>query len=67
VKLFSLVVEQNPPVLVLLRSLFVNLLDVAESVFPVLTPETLVDSQPLMQPVVLTEQPTGLPKKGDLK
>jgi nitrous oxidase accessory protein len=67
VKLFSLVVEQNPPALVLLRSLFVNLLDVAESVFPVLTPETLVDSQPLMQPVALIEQSAGLPKKGDLK
>jgi nitrous oxidase accessory protein len=37
--------------LVLLRSVFVDLLDVAERVAPVLTPETLVDSRPLMQEV----------------
>ena len=67
VKLFSLVVEQNPPALVLIRSMFVTLLDIAESVFPVLTPETLVDSQPLMQPIALTEQPAALLNKGDLK
>ena len=51
VRLFSLIVEQNPPALIMLRSLFVDLLDVAENVFPVLTPETLVDDRPLMHPV----------------
>ncbi len=50
VRLFSLVVEQNDPALILLRSLFVDLLDQAERVFPILTPETLVDATPLMEP-----------------
>lgn len=50
VRLFSLVVEQFPASLILLRSFFIDLLDVAERVFPVLTPETLVDPEPLMRP-----------------
>ena len=50
VRLFSLVVEQNSPALILLRSLFVDLLDQAERVLPILTPELLVDSAPLMEP-----------------
>lgn len=48
-RLFSLVVEQNPPALILLRSLFVDLLDVAERVLPVLTPEAMKDPAPLME------------------
>jgi nitrous oxidase accessory protein len=51
VRLFSLVVEANPPALVLLRSLFVRLLDVAESVLPALTPTELSDGRPLMRPL----------------
>lgn len=49
VRLFSLIVEQNAPSLVLLRSGFVSLLDAAERVFPSLTPETLVDNRPAMK------------------
>lgn len=49
VKLFSLMIEQNKPTLVLLNSLFIKLLNIAESVFPVLTPETLLDAFPLMR------------------
>ncbi len=49
VRLFSLVVERNAPSLVLLRSIFVTLLDLAERIAPVLTPETLVDERPLMR------------------
>jgi len=49
VRLFSLVVEQNSPVLILLRSPFVDLLDTAERFLPLLTPETLVDRSPLMK------------------
>jgi nitrous oxidase accessory protein len=49
VRLFSLLVAQNEPSLILLRSLFVRLLDTAERVFPVLTPETLMDSRPAMR------------------
>ncbi|HSH44628.1 MAG TPA: nitrous oxide reductase family maturation protein NosD, partial [Longimicrobiales bacterium] len=48
VRLFSMVVERNPPSLVLLRSLFIGILDLAERVAPVLTPDTLVDERPLM-------------------
>ena len=50
VRLFSLLVEQNEPALILLRSNFVALLDAAERVIPALTPETLVDSHPAMHP-----------------
>jgi len=49
VRLFSLIVQQNEPALILLRSFFIDLLDVAERVMPVLTPETLVDRRPLMR------------------
>jgi nitrous oxidase accessory protein len=49
VRLFSLIVEQNEPSLILLRSFLVTLLDAAERVVPALTPETLVDERPSMQ------------------
>lgn len=48
VRLFSLIVEHNEPALILMRSLFIDLLDVAERIVPALTPETLIDNQPLM-------------------
>lgn len=48
VRLFSLVVEQTEPALILLRSAFVELLDAAERLLPILTPEALVDHRPLM-------------------
>ncbi len=49
VKLYSIIVEQQPPSLVLLHSLFIELLDIAESVFPSLTPDALVDNSPSMR------------------
>jgi nitrous oxidase accessory protein len=49
VRLFSLLVQRSPVALVLLRSVFVDLLDIAERVVPVLTPETLVDNEPRMR------------------
>lgn len=49
VRLFSLVVEQSEPSIILLRSPFVGLLDDAERLLPMLTPETLVDTGPLMR------------------
>jgi nitrous oxidase accessory protein len=48
VRFFSLVVQEHEPALILLRSVFVELLDLAERVLPVLTPETLVDERPRM-------------------
>ena len=49
VRLFALVVERAPATLILLRSLLVDLLDLAERVIPTLTPETLLDDRPLMK------------------
>lgn len=51
VRLFALIVERNPVALMLLRGVFVELLDLAERVVPVLTPETLVDERPRMKEV----------------
>lgn len=49
VRLFSLLVEQYEPALVLMRSLLVDLLDAAERVLPVLTPANLIDTAPSMR------------------
>ncbi|HEY6088628.1 MAG TPA: nitrous oxide reductase family maturation protein NosD [Gemmatimonadaceae bacterium] len=49
VRLFSMVVAQNGPAIILLRSPFVRLLDTAERLLPILTPESLVDSAPAMR------------------
>jgi nitrous oxidase accessory protein len=48
VRLFSLLVANQPASVILLRSLFVDLLDAAENALPVLTPDTLVDTAPAM-------------------
>lgn len=52
VSLYSLIVESNPPTLVLLRSLTIEALDLAERIIPILTPETLIDEKPRMKPVL---------------
>jgi nitrous oxidase accessory protein len=49
VRLFSLLVEQNEPALILLHSFFLDLLDLAERVVPSLTPATMMDQRPLMR------------------
>jgi nitrous oxidase accessory protein len=49
VRLFALLVEQYPQALILLRSPFVELLDVAERVIPILTPQALADPRPLVR------------------
>ena len=49
VRLFALVVEQSPATMILQHSILVELLDIAERLVPSLTPETLVDSKPLMR------------------
>lgn len=51
VRLFSVIVEDNEPALILLRSMFIRLLDTAERVLPSLTPETLADARPSMRRV----------------
>lgn len=49
VKLFSVITERNRPILILLRSFFIELLNIAENIFPTLTPETLIDNKPAMR------------------
>lgn len=49
VKMFSVLVERQQAALILVHSLFIDLLDIAESVVPSLTPIDLVDKQPLMK------------------
>lgn len=49
VSLYSLLVESNPPTLVLLRSPVIDALNLAERIIPTLTPQTLVDSKPRMR------------------
>ncbi|MBK6354747.1 MAG: nitrous oxide reductase family maturation protein NosD [Saprospiraceae bacterium] len=51
--LYSVLVEQNPSTLILLRSFLISILDRAEKVIPVLTPADLVDNKPSMNPVIL--------------
>lgn len=49
VRLFSILIERQPEAMLLMRSLMVELLDTAERIMPVLTPEELADSKPLMK------------------
>lgn len=49
VRLFAVLVAEHAPATILLRSFFVDLLDAAERVLPILTPLTLVDERPLMR------------------
>lgn len=51
VKLFSYVVDRVPPSIILLRSLFIDLINYAEKVAPAFSPASLVDPSPLMKPV----------------
>ena len=53
VSMYSMVIEQNPNSVMLLRSFMVSLLDKAEKAIPSLTPENMVDEQPLMKPLKL--------------
>ncbi len=51
VKLFSFILEQAPEAIVLMRSLFVDLVNFAERVSPVFTPKEVKDQHPQMQPL----------------
>jgi len=48
VKLFSYVATQVPESIIMIRSLFVYLIDFSEKVSPVFTPDDLMDSRPYM-------------------
>jgi nitrous oxidase accessory protein len=49
VSMYSMVIEQNPNSVILMRSFMVNLLDKAEKAIPSLTPENMVDESPVMK------------------
>lgn len=51
VKLFSYIVNRTPETILLLRSLFVEILNFSEKVSPVFTPDNLKDNEPLMKKV----------------
>ncbi|MGB5378416.1 nitrous oxide reductase family maturation protein NosD [Muriicola sp.] len=49
VKLFSYIVNRTPETIVLLRSLFMDIIDFSEKVSPIFTPDKLLDANPLMK------------------
>jgi len=53
VSMYSMIVERNPPSMILFHSLIVSLMDKSEKVIPSLTPENLKDEHPLMKPLPL--------------
>ncbi|HQW83519.1 MAG TPA: nitrous oxide reductase family maturation protein NosD [Ferruginibacter sp.] len=53
VSMYAMIIERNPPAMILFRSLMATLLDKTEKVLPSLTPENLKDDHPLMKPLAL--------------
>jgi len=49
VSLFSLIIENSPPALVLMHSIFVNLLELGERIFPSIIPKKIVDDKPYIR------------------
>ena len=49
VKLFSYIVNRTPETIILLRSLFIDIIDFSEKVSPVFTPDNLMDEKPRMK------------------
>jgi len=52
VSLFSVIITEYKPALILMRGLFTRMLDIAERVFPSLTPKQLIDAKPAMRRIV---------------
>lgn len=50
VRLYAMMVEQMPSSVILMHSLFVDILDLAERVVPSVTPQTLIDRHPRIRP-----------------
>ncbi len=49
VKLFSYIANKTPETIILLRSLFMDIIDFSEKVSPIFTPDNLMDAEPLMK------------------
>lgn len=52
IKLFSYIVNRSPESIVLLRSLFIAVLDFSEKVYPSFTPDEVIDPEPMLKPNV---------------
>ncbi len=52
VTMFSMMVQDQPTSLILLHSLFISILNVAESIIPAITPEALIDTKPRMRKII---------------
>lgn len=53
VSMYAMIIENNPPAMILFRSLITTLLDKTEKIIPSLTPINLVDNAPFMKPIKL--------------
>jgi nitrous oxidase accessory protein len=53
VSMYSMVIEQSPPAVMLFRSFLVGILDKTEKVLPAVIPESLKDEKPLMKKITL--------------
>lgn len=51
--IFSVLVEKNPPAMLLFRSFMIDLLDKSEKLMPSLTPDNFIDQSPLMHSLKL--------------
>lgn len=51
VKLFSYIVNRTPETIILLRSLFIDIIDFSEKVSPVFTPDNLLDNNPKIKKI----------------
>lgn len=51
VKLFSYIVNRTPETIILMRSLFIDIIDFSEKVSPVFTPDDLMDENPRMKKI----------------
>lgn len=52
VKYFSYISEKVRPSLILIRSLFTELINLAENIFPTITPAGLIDTKPVMKRIL---------------
>lgn len=52
VKLFSYLVNNSPEAIILLRSIFIDVLNFSEKVTPIFTPKDLIDHNPQMKKIV---------------
>jgi nitrous oxidase accessory protein len=52
VKLFNYIVNQTPEATILLRSLFIDLINFSEKVSPVFTPKNVLDHSPFMKKII---------------